>query len=127
MLQKPEPKRTLNGSVWCSGFFYFAMKDFAESFYKGKAWLACRDSFISRRKQIDGGLCQRCHDELGLIVHHRIELTPENITDPDVALNQELLEYLCLTCHNKEHGVFRPAERSVLFDENGDVVAALDR
>ena len=78
-------------------------------------------------RQIDGGLCQRCRERLGFIVHHRIELTPANIGEPDVALNQQLLEYLCLECHNKEHGVFQPAERSVIFDENGDVVAAIDR
>ena len=103
------------------------MKDFTDRFYNRPAWMACRSSFIHERQAIDGGMCQRCHDRPGYIVHHKIELTPENITDPDDALNQELLEYLCLTCHNKEHGVFRPAERSVLFDENGDVVAALDR
>lgn len=103
------------------------MKEFAEQFYKSAAWLACRESFIARRRQIDGGLCQRCRERLGFIVHHRIELTPANIGEPDVALNQQLLEYLCLECHNEEHGVFQPAERSVIFDENGDVVAAIDR
>ena len=103
------------------------MKDFAERFYNRELWLSVRASYIARRTRIDGGLCERCHERLGYIVHHKIELTPENITNPDVALNQELLEYLCLTCHNEEHDVFRPAERSVLFDENGDVVAALDR
>lgn len=72
-------------------------------------------------------MCQRCHERLGYIVHHRIELTPENICDPDIALNHKQLEYLCLECHNKEHDVFQPAERSVVFDANGDVVAALDR
>lgn len=103
------------------------MQIWAEQFYKGRAWLACRESFINRRRQIDGGLCQRCRERLGYIVHHRIELTPANIDDPEVALNQQLLEYLCLECHNQEHGVFQPAERNVIFDENGDVVAAIER
>lgn len=103
------------------------MKDFAERFYNREPWLSVRASYIARRTRIDGGLCERCHERLGYIVHHKIELTAKNINDPAIALNQDLLEYVCLECHNKEHGVFRPAERSVLFDENGDVVAALDR
>ena len=127
MLQKPEPRRTITVRLVLGLLFLFAMQAWAEKFYKGGAWLACRDSFIKHRMQIDGGLCQRCRERLGYIVHHRIELTPTNINDPDVALNQQLLEYVCLKCHNREHGVFQPAERSVIFDENGDVVAAIDR
>lgn len=103
------------------------MKAWAEQFYKSKPWLACRESFINHRMQIDGGLCQRCRERLGYIVHHTVELTPTNINDPDVSLNQRLLEYLCLKCHNEEHDVFVPAVRNVVFDENGDVVAAIER
>jgi predicted kinase len=37
------------------------------------------------------------------IVHHTIELTPENINNPEVALNFDNLRGLCLDCHNKTH------------------------
>ena len=103
------------------------MKDFAERFYNREPWLSVRASYISKRMRIDGGLCERCHERLGYIVHHKIELTAENINDPAIALNQDHLEYVCLECHNKEHRVFQPAERRVLFDDAGNVIDVIDR
>lgn len=76
-------------------------RDFAKPFYDSAAWQKCRAAFIAERVVIDGGMCQRCGQELGYIVHHREWLSPENIVDPDVALNHENLEYVCQTCHNK--------------------------
>ena len=78
-------------------------RDFARSFYSSAAWISCRDSYIAKRR----GLCERClargliHP--GKIVHHRTYLTPENITNPAVALNHANLELLCQDCHNAEH------------------------
>ena len=103
------------------------MQDWTQRFYSHAAWLRCRDAFIAKRRAIDGGLCQRCHKRVGYIVHHKIQLTPENISQPEVALNHRNLEYLCHECHNIEHGVFVPATPAVAFDENGDVVAAIER
>lgn len=107
-------------------------KDFAVSFYNGMAWDACRTSFIKKRIRIDGGLCQKCRNAKGQIVHHTIELTAENITDPDIALNHDLLEYLCLDCHNAEPGHFDsfgrmsgPVKRSCIFDDDGNVVGVM--
>ncbi len=100
------------------------MKEYAERFYKSIAWKECRAAFISKRRAADGGLCQRCGRRVGYIVHHRIELTPRNIGDADIAFGHGNLEYLCLECHNREHGVFAPAEHRVEFDENGDVVGS---
>ena len=51
---------------------------------------------------IDGGLCQTCHKEPGYIVHHKVWLTPANITDPMIALNHDNLKYDCHICHNGE-------------------------
>ena len=96
------------------------MKDFAKGFYDGAAWRACRASFISSRIAIDGGLCQRCRQRLGYIVHHTIELTPANIHDAGIALNHARLEYLCHECHNEEHGVFQ-SERCE-FDDDGNLI-----
>lgn len=97
------------------------MKDFAETFYKGDAWKKVRAQFINDRIGEDGGMCQRCKAALGRIAHHTIELTPGNIGDAGIALNPELLEFLCLDCHNKEHGHFR-AERKCFFDDDGNVI-----
>lgn len=77
-------------------------KSFAMKFYKGKEWRKCRASYIAKRRAIDGGLCETCREKLGYIVHHRIELTPENINNPDIALGHDNLKYDCHVCHNKE-------------------------
>lgn len=76
-------------------------RDFAKQFYHSTKWQRCRDAFIAERIAIDGGMCQRCGCEIGYIVHHKIWLTADNINDPAIALNHELLEYVCLACHNK--------------------------
>ena len=74
-----------------------------KGFYKTSAWLKCRAAYI---KSV-GGLCERClaRGEIkpGYIVHHKVHLTPWNITDTSITLNWDNLEYLCLDCHNKEH------------------------
>lgn len=95
------------------------MKDFAEKFYKGKAWQKCRVSFISSR----GGLCEKCLSEgvaeAGVIVHHKIELTPANINRPDIALNFDNLELLCRRHHAEAHGA---RQRRYHLDELGRVI-----
>lgn len=98
-------------------------KEFAKGFYNSKRWQQCRDSYIAKRKSIDGGLCETCRERLGYIVHHRIELTPENINDPDIALSHGNFKYDCHICHNKENK--NQDECSSLtayeFDENGEI------
>lgn len=80
------------------------MKEFAASFYKSKAWQNCRDGYAASV----GGLCEDCLKKglvtPGVIVHHKIALTPENITDPSVALNWNNLRLVCRNCHAIEHG-----------------------
>ena len=49
-------------------------------------------------------MCETCHDVPGYIVHHKTELNPHNIMDPEVTLDFKNLKYDCLECHNKEHG-----------------------
>jgi hypothetical protein len=41
-----------------------------------------------------------------LIPHHTVELTDDNVDDPTVSLNPELIEVICFNCHNKEHRRF---------------------
>lgn len=100
------------------------MKDFAKRFYRSKRWEACRRAYIARRIQIDGGLCEECHDEQGYIVHHRVVLTPENINDPSIALNHSLLAYVCKACHDKYdgHGVDKRKKLLCGFDQNGQPI-----
>ncbi|MCI1244599.1 MAG: HNH endonuclease [Bacilli bacterium] len=41
--------------------------------------------------------------EIGTEVHHKVHLTPENVGDPEISINQENLMLLCNECHNKVH------------------------
>lgn len=42
-------------------------------------------------------------DSHGDIVHHKNHIRVDNIYDPEVTINFENLELLCIDCHNKEH------------------------
>lgn len=91
-------------------------QSFAEAFYKSTRWRKCRAAFIADRMRIDGGLCQMCRDEPGYIVHHKVWLTPQNIDDPDVALNPANFLYVCDGCHNK---IENDGGNLYYFDEQG--------
>ena len=93
------------------------MRDFAKEFYQSKAWRETR-AYIFKR---DFGLCVRC-GKPGEIVHHKRYLTPDNIDDPSVSLNEDNLETLCRECHALEHEGKLPTDRALTFDENGDLV-----
>jgi len=95
------------------------MKPWAEKFYKSKAWKKCRESYIITVH----GLCERCGNP-GKIVHHKELLTPQNINDPMITLNHELLEYLCQDCHNKEHHGDDSSftVEGLMFNENGELL-----
>lgn len=79
------------------------MKEYAKTFYKSKAWQRCRAGFVKNKR----GLCEVClargQYNPGVIVHHKIHLTPENINDPDITLNYDNLQLLCRDCHALMH------------------------
>lgn len=95
-------------------------REFSKKFYNSKQWINCRKSFISYRITIDGGMCQHCKNELGYIVDHIEEITPDNINNPDITLNHNNLQYLCLVCHNKKT-FGREVESNYYFDEDGQI------
>lgn len=81
------------------------------------------------------GLCERCARMGKLtparLVHHKIPLTPNNISDPNIAVNPDNLEALCYECHDDVHralgvgyggGRGVPEEPRVGFDEFGNVI-----
>ena len=58
--------------------------------------------------QRDVGLCVDCRKR-GIItpaeeVHHIIEITPDNINNPEITLNPDNLVSLCRECHKARHG-----------------------
>ena len=101
-------------------------KEYAKSFYRSKAWLTCRDGYISSVN----GLCEECLSKgrykPGYIVHHIKHITPDNINDPQITLNWENLLFCCIGCHNHLHyGESEPTVNGLRFDLHGDIVMEL--
>ena len=79
-------------------------KDFSRAFYSSRAWANTRRAY----KKSVGGLCELCLSKgkitPGEIVHHKIELTPENIHNNHITLDWGNLECVCRECHAVRHG-----------------------
>jgi 5-methylcytosine-specific restriction enzyme A len=70
------------------------------AFYSSIEWKRCREGYKKYRRYI----CERCgNTSKKMIVHHKIHLDEDKILCPDVALDWNNLELLCIECHNKEH------------------------
>lgn len=92
-------------------------KDFAKSFYNSRQWKKCRQYIFNKYH----GLCAKC-GEPGKIVHHKTYLTPYNIDNPDVTLNEDNLVLLCKDCHEKIHSEAKSVIRDGLrFTSTGDI------
>lgn len=94
-------------------------KEFAASFYNSPAWKQTREAY----KRSVGGLCEICWANglvrAGEIVHHKIELTPDNINDINIALGFDNLQLVCRECHAKAHD---RRQRRYKVDELGRVI-----
>lgn len=79
------------------------MSTFARSLYDSMSWRAIRKAY----KKQAGGLCERCLAKgqyvKGEIVHHKIHLTPENISNPHIAVSSDNLMLVCRNCHAELH------------------------
>ena len=58
----------------------------------------------------------------GVIVHHKIHLTRDNINDMDIALGMDNLEYLCRECHALEHTEQLATDINLIFDDDGNII-----
>ena len=101
------------------------MKDFAKEFYFSTAWKGMRE-YIKKR---DGYLCQDCLKKGRITpaeeVHHIIHLTPSNIHDTSITLNEDNLISLCRECHRARHGD-KNSRRRYTVDEFGRVTIKED-
>lgn len=79
------------------------MRSVSLPFYTSSAWKACRKAYLHSVN----GLCEECQKRGILrpayIVHHKIELDDDKAKDPEIALNFDNLEAVCLDCHNRLH------------------------
>lgn len=93
------------------------MRDFARSFYLSKEWRRARAYVFNR----DVGLCVKC-GAFGEIVHHKVPLSPGNISNLEIALGESNLELLCRECHALAHAGELATDSRLTFDEDGNVV-----
>lgn len=95
------------------------MKEYAQSLYSSKAWQHTRETY---KKKV-GGLCELCWArgiiKPGEIVHHKIPISPENINDPEIALNFDNLQLVCRDCHAQIHD---RKKRRYKLDDMGRVI-----
>lgn len=103
-------------------------QEWAKNFYRSNKWMRCRNAYIQQRITTDGGLCEECHDRPGYIVHHKVILTANNISDPEISLNENNLEYVCKSCHDlfDGHGIRRAAAPLCRFDADGQPISLRD-
>lgn len=92
-------------------------REFAEAFYHSAAWLQARRLAM----ELHYGVCERC-GRPAKIVHHKIHLTPVNISDPDISLGQDNLMVLCIDCHNRIHAKDSSVREGLEFDGTGQLV-----
>ena len=97
-----------------------------KEFYKSQAWRRARKGYIAYRKAIDGGICEKCGEEPGKIVHHKVWLDDVNCNDPAVSLNPSNFSYECQTCHNKEKDPKTTTPGRCLYGENGEIIKNTD-
>lgn len=84
------------------------MKRLNNGFYQSHAWKRCRAAYIAAA----GGVCERCKAmgilNAGRVVHHKVELTPQNYTDPAIAYGFDNLMLVCQECHEQIHKGVKP-------------------
>ena len=88
------------------------------AFYHSPQWRKLSRTFLLSRNYI----CQRCGAPAE-IAHHKQHLTAANVSNPEISLNPNNLEALCLACHNAEHFSAGGATAAGLaFDGDGNLI-----
>lgn len=67
-------------------------------FYKSDKWRACRKEVLKKFNY----KCVLCGKK-ATTVHHLINITLENVNNPNIALNQDYCIPLCEHCHTELH------------------------
>lgn len=96
--------------------------------FDGERYVRKDGTVVPESMVVPPGMCERCFAMGKLVpatlVHHKEHLTPENVSDPHVALAYDNFQRLCADCHAEVHSGSSPMR--VTFDENGNVVPKHD-
>lgn len=108
---------------------------YRSQFYHSKVWNQVRKNIWLKQNL----LCNRCglpvyvdgisdyipkENRRTGIVHHKIYLDNINVYDDNIALDEDNLEGICLTCHNQEHFKTNGIRNDYLFDDDGNIKKA---
>lgn len=80
-------------------------------FYRQPRWIKLRKYLLHERINADGLLlCEHCGKPIikdyDAILHHKTELTPQNVNDDEIAYNPDNLAFVHARCHNEIHNRF---------------------
>lgn len=87
--------------------YFYSLSDF----YRSKEWIEFRAYLIAERTAADGFV----YDEItgkpiikayDIILHHKIELTLENVNDVNITLNPDNIQIVSFKTHNEIHNRF---------------------
>ena len=81
-------------------------EEWAQPLYKSRAWRDLRKAVIAERGQRCAHCGRMIADPSKIIADHIEELTPSNIMDAGIALNQDNIQLLCNECHIMKHKKF---------------------
>ena len=87
-----------------------------KAFYNSEEWEIQRGQVLNEADNT----CQEC-GEFGDQVHHIIEITPDNIHDSNITLNEDNLTLLCDACHNAKKKKVLDINEGLYFDEKGNM------
>jgi 5-methylcytosine-specific restriction endonuclease McrA len=88
------------------------------NFYSSKSWRKLSKAFLNSKNYV----CERCGNAADL-AHHKVYLNSSNVWNSAISMNVELLEALCINCHNTEHfGSGGAVLKGLKFDERGDLI-----
>jgi len=91
--------------------------DYSKRFYHSKEWKKLAEYIRASRHYT----CEEC-GEYGTEVHHIIAITPDNIDDPNITLNEHNLELLCKECHDAKRKIDKDINEGLRFDPNGNII-----
>lgn len=103
-------------------------RPWSKAFYDSALWQKQRAYILKR----DRHLCTEpgCHN-VATEVHHIVELTQENVRDPNVSLAESNLRSLCHDCHvritRQEHSKSQDVLEQITFDSRGNPVSLARR
>lgn len=84
-----------------------------KQFYNSIDWVKFRMLIIAER----GLICQKCGKviahEREAQIHHKIELTLDNVNNPEVTLNPDNVLVICHSCHDKIHERFGNVSKQI--------------